>query len=216
VLLPATGTSTWTLAFAGVNFPVSGSYAVRAVATDLVGNSSSVSSTFTIDITPPAPTAIALANANGSITPTTDEARITFSEPLNTSSICSAWSGTGDQSLGGAGVVVSIVNGGLIGGNDVLTVTAGACTLHIGAMSLGGDYVLLNSTFSGTGTTESRVTWTASTRVLTVHIGARTSGSNALLPAGVGTAEYTPDAAVTDTVGNPINTTTFAQSGVRL
>ena len=52
--------------------------------------------------------------------------------------------------------------------------------------------------------------------VLTVHIGARTSGSNALLPAGTGTAEYTPDAAVTDTVGNPISTTTFAQSGVRL
>jgi hypothetical protein len=74
------------------------------VATDTAGNTGTASATFTIDRTSPAPTAVTLVNANRVVTPTTDEVRITFSEGLDVSSICSAWSGPGDQTLGGSGV----------------------------------------------------------------------------------------------------------------
>lgn len=216
VLLPATGTASWSLAFPATNFPADGSYTVRAVATDLGGNTASTSTTFTIDRTSPAPTALTLFNANGFVTPGTDEVLITFSEQLNVSSVCSAWSGTGDQSLGGAGVVVTITNSG---SNDVLTVTAGACTLHIGSVATGGNYVPLlsgDATFSGnTAATESRVTWTAATRMLTIHIGSQTSGSLNILSQSAATVTYTPDAAITDPAGNGVVTTPFTAAGQR-
>lgn len=210
ILLPATGTTNWTLAFPGTTFPVDGSYTVRAVATDLGGSTASVSTTFTIDRTSPAPSALILFNANGLVTSGTDEVRITFSEALEVSSVCSAWSGNGDQSLGGSGVVVTITNNGA---NDVLTVTAGACTLHVGSVATGGDYLTFlspSATFSGNTTgTESRLTWTAATRVLTIHIGSQTSGLLTILPQSAATATYTPDAAITDPAGNGVLTTPF-------
>jgi hypothetical protein len=187
---------------------------VRTVATDLAGNTASTSTTFTIDRTSPAPTALALFDANGVVTPGTDEVRITFSEPLSVASVCSAWSGSGDQSLGGSGVVVTITDGVL---NDVLTVTSAACTLRIGSVALGGDYVLSTSTFSGsTVATESRVTWTAATRVLTIHIGSQTSGVLNLLPQSAATVTYTPHAAITDQAGNGVVTAPFNATGQRL
>jgi hypothetical protein len=214
VLLPATGTTSWTRAFPATNFPAEGNYTVRAVATDLGGNTASTSTTFTIDRTSPAPSALALFDANGTVTTGTDEVRITFSEALNVSSVCSAWSGAGNQSLGGSGVVVTITDAGA---NDVLTVAAGACTLHIGSVATGGSYVLLTSTFSGsTAGTESRVTWTAATRVLTIHIGSQVSGLLDVLPQAAGTATYTPDAAITDAAGNGVVTTPFNAIGQRL
>jgi hypothetical protein len=213
VLLPATGTTAWSLPFPATNFPADGSYTVRAVATDLAGNTASTSATFTIDRISPEPTAMTLFDADGTVTVGSDEVRITFSEALSVSSICSAWSGTGDQSLGGSGVVVTITDS-LV--NDVLTVTAGACTLHIGSVATAGDYVLSTSTFSGsTAGTESRVTWTAATRVLTIHIGSQTSGLLNLVPQLAATATYTPDAAITDLAGNAVVTIPFNAAGQR-
>jgi hypothetical protein len=64
----------------------------------------------------------------------------------------------------------------------------------------------LSSTFSGsTVPTESRVTWTAATKVLTVHIGARVSGTNAVSLLA-GNVTYTPAAAFKDVAGNSIAT----------
>ena len=218
VLLPATGTTSWSFAFLATNFPADGSYTVRAVATDLAGNTATTSTPFVIDRTSPAPTALTLFDANGFATPGTDEVRITFSEPLRASSICSAWSGSGDQSLGGPGVVVTLTNSG---SNDVLTVTAGACTLHVGSVATGGNYLPLlsgNATFSGNTTaTESRVTWTAATRMVTIHIGSQASGGLLnVLPQATGTATYTPDAAITDLVGNAVVTIPFSSTAQRL
>ena len=208
VLLTASGTTSWSLAFPATNFPTEGSYTVRAVATDRAGNTASTSTTFTIDRTSPEPTALSLFDGDGFVTPGTDEVRITFSEPLDAASICSAWSGTGDQSIGGTDVVVTITDNLL---EDVLTVAAGGCTLHVGSVALGGDYVTATSTFAGdTTATESRVTWTAATQVLTIHIGSQTSGLLNSLPQLAGTATYTPDAAMTDVARNGINTTPFA------
>jgi hypothetical protein len=214
VLHPATGTTSWSLAFPATTFPADGSYTIRTVATDAAGNTGTTSRTFTIDRTGPAPTAVTLVNANGVVTPETDEVRITFSEPLDVSSVCSAWSGTGDQALGGSGVVVTITDN-LV--NDTLTVSAGACTLHVGTVATGGDYVLSTSMFSGsTAATESRVTWTAATRVLTIHLGSHTSGLlNSLIPQAAGTVTYTPDAAIKDPVGNGVATAPFSATGQR-
>jgi hypothetical protein len=214
ILLTPTGTTSWSLAFPATNFPADGSYTTRAVVSDLAGNATSTSTAFTIDRAGPAPTALTLVNANGFVTPGTDEVRITFSESVNTSSICSAWSGSGDQTLGGSGVVVTLTDAGA---NDVATVAAGACTLRIGSVATGGNYVLLSSTFSGsTPATESRVAWTAATRVLTIHLGAQTAGLANLLAQPAGTATYTPDAAISDPAGNGVVTTPFIATGQRL
>lgn len=213
IFLPATGTTSWTLAFAGANFPTDGSYTVRAVATDAGGTTATTSATLTMDVTRPAPSALTLTNANGLVTPTTDEVRVTFSEPLSVSSICSTWSGAADQTLAGSGVVVTVTNNGA---NDTLTVATGACTLHIGSVATGADYVTTTSTFSGLiAATESRVTWTAATRMLTIHIGLLASGILTVVPQAAATATYTPDAAITDVLGNAIVTTPFAAAGQR-
>ena len=53
VLLPATGTTTWTLPFPAANFPAEGQYTVRAVATDASGTSFAASTPFTVDRTAP-------------------------------------------------------------------------------------------------------------------------------------------------------------------
>jgi hypothetical protein len=216
ILLPATGTTGWTLAFPATNFPADGSFTIHALATDLGGSTASASTSFTIDRTSPAPSALTLFNSNGSVTPGTDEVRITFSEALEVSSVCSAWSGSGDQSLGGSGVVVTISNNG---SNDVLTVTGGACALHVGTVATGGDYLTFlspSANFSGSTTgTESRVTWTAATRVLTIHIGSQTSGLLNVLPQSAATATYTPDAAITDPAGNGVLTMPFYAAAER-
>jgi hypothetical protein len=211
VLLPATGTTSWTRSFAGTSFPTDGAYTVRAVATDTAGNTASTSRSFTIDRTAPAPTALTLFNADGEVTPRTDQVRITYSDALDTASICSAWSGTGDQALGGNGVVVTITNNG---SNDILTVTSSSCTLHIGSIATGNDYVSSTATFSGSGNNQSRVTWKASSRLLTISLGRQNSGT---LNTGrsAATVVYTPDAAIKDVAGNTITTTPFSSAGQR-
>jgi hypothetical protein len=208
VLLPASGTTSWVHAFAAANLPADGAYTVRAVATDAGGNTGTASSTATLDTTAPAPTAISLVDADGLITPTTDEVAITFSESLSASSLCSTWSGTGDQTIGGSGTVVTITENGA---DDLLTVTTSGCTLNVGSLATGGDYVSATSTFDGSTTgTESRVTWTAATRVLTIHLGSHTSGSLNAVTQSTGTITYTPHASITDRVGNPVATTPLA------
>jgi YVTN family beta-propeller protein len=214
VLLGATGTTNWTRGFPAANFPSDGTYTVRAVVTDTNGATASTSTTFTIDRTAPTPTAVTFFNANGTINPTTDEVRITYSEPLSLSSICSAWTGTGDQTLGGSGVVVTITDQGGPPNSEPVSVTATGCTLHVGTIPTGLDWTIGNATFSGTGTNESRLTWTAATNTLTIHLGARTAGS-LLTNGSTGTAVYNPDAAVTDRAGNSIATTPFNSAGQR-
>lgn len=214
VLLAATGTTSWTRAFPASNFPADGSYTVRAVATDTAGNTAAAFVTFTMDVTSPAPTALALFDGDGFVTPETDEVRITFSEPLKLSTVCSTWAGTGDQSLGGSGTVVTITENGA---NDTVTVAASGCTLRVGSVASGGDYVTATATFSGsTVAAESRVTWTAATRVLTIHLGSLATGTlNDKVQQPEGTATYTPNAAITDVAGNPVTTTPFSASKQR-
>src|SRR5206468_2348588 len=55
VLFTATGTASWSLHFGASNFPASGTYTVRAEATDNMGDTAAASATFSFnaDTTPP-------------------------------------------------------------------------------------------------------------------------------------------------------------------
>ena len=200
VLLAATGTTSWSRAFPGTSFVTDASYTVRALTTDNAGNTATTSNTFTWDTLRPSPTGTVLSNGSGVLNAGTDEVKVTFNQALDVSSICSSWSGTGDQSIGGSGVVVTYTNAT----PDILTVSAAGCTF--GSLTA-GNYVTATSTFGGSiVATESRVTWTAATRVLMIHIGAMLTGTtstNSVPPSGV---TYTPSAAFKDLAGNLINT----------
>jgi len=85
VLFTATGTTSWTYAFAAANFAADGTYTLRAKATDAVTLVSSVdSATFTIDrVAPPAPTLTSnptnpSASASASFGFSDTEAGVTF------------------------------------------------------------------------------------------------------------------------------------------
>jgi hypothetical protein len=55
VFVPASGTTTWSLAFAGASFPAAGSYALSVRARDNVGNlATAATATFVYDATSPA------------------------------------------------------------------------------------------------------------------------------------------------------------------
>ena len=208
VLFTATGTTSWTLPFPQTNFASAGAYTVRALATDKAGLTATTSNTFDIDYTRPSVTGVVLSNASG-VVGVGDEVRITFSQVLDVSTICSGWSGTTDQSIGGSGVVVTFTNGGT---TDTLSVTAAGCT--VGTLAA-GNYVSSTATFSGsTASTESRLMWTEATRTLTIHLGSRTSGS---VNSGVaaGTVSYTPSTAMKDRAGNQINAGPFSFSSQR-
>lgn len=92
------------------------------------------------------------------------------------------------------------------GTSDILTATSTACTLRVGSINTGRD-VSATATFGGTSPSDSRVTWTAATRHLTVHLGALTSGTTNTVAQTTGTVVYTAHSAVSDVASNPISTT---------
>ncbi len=80
----ATGTGTWSLAFAGTNFPADGDYSIRVRAVDAAGNVEAPSSrTFTVDTVPPETTidtspATPNSSADASFTFSADQPGSTF------------------------------------------------------------------------------------------------------------------------------------------
>jgi Bacterial Ig-like domain len=203
--------ATWTTTAAAL---ADGTYTAQATQTDTAGNTgTSSANTFTIDATPPTPTALTLANGSsgtvGKVDPKKDSVTVTFSEKLRVSSMCNTWSNdNSDQSLGGNGVVVVTITDS--GSNDVLTVsTTTGCTLNLGSISLGGDYVTATSTFSGSGGNASAISWVASTRVLTISLGSQATGTLNNTAQSAGTPTYTPSTSITDTFGNAMAGTPF-------
>jgi hypothetical protein len=187
----------------GTPFPITqfsdGTYTVRLVATDNPGNTASSSRTFTIDRAAPTITGLTESNANGRLA-TGDTYSITFSEPLDVTTICSTWSGTGDKSLINA--TITVTNNA---SNDIISsVTSPTCTLRAGTMATRNDYVFSTATF-----TSSSVAWTESTRTLRITFGNRASGSLNSLIQSADTSDYTPTTGLTDRAANPLATTTF-------
>jgi hypothetical protein len=99
--------------------------------------------------------------------------------------------------------VVTLTDGG--GSSDSISVSASGCTFNFGSISLGNTGYVTggNATFSGNGGSRTTITWTASTKTLTITLGAK--GGSGTIPASAvasSTATYTPNSSITDSAGN--------------
>ena len=130
-------------------------YVVTPRLENWVGLESTRSGPVSVETADPEPIGLTLQNVTGGtagvIDPEGDQLSITFSEPLAVSSICSIWSDdTIDQTLTGNDVEVVITQNS---GDNLLTVANSRCTLNIGSIALGNDYLDSSSaTFAGTAT----------------------------------------------------------------
>ena len=193
------------LPFPITNFPTNASYTVHGTATDPAGNTTTTTSTFTIDRAAPTITALTESSGNGRLA-AGDALSITFSEPIDVSTICSAWTGTTNQSLSNA--TITVTNNG---SNDTISsVTSPTCTLRAGTLATHNDYVSSTATF-----TSSTVSWTESTRTLKITFGNMASGTVLTLTQSADTSDYTPSPLLTDRAGNTLATTTFSAPNVR-
>lgn len=165
--------------------------------TNTFGLTASVTTTVVVG---PYVSGFALVNGGGIAGRATqgDQMAVTFSDPITPSSLCSSWSGSGDQVLNADNQVTVRVND--VAGGDTLTVTATGCTFNVGSVALGSTaYTTANATFGGAGAARSTVTWTAATRTLTVTLGA--TASTSLGTVASSTVVYTPSTAVVSTGG---------------
>jgi hypothetical protein len=176
---------------------------------------------YTYDTTAPVPTDFALANVSGGTAGTVengDTLTITFSEVLDASSLCSTWSNSGTQTLSGSGsnqVQLTITDAGA---NDSFSITdtgngdcGGDTNFHLGAISLGGNYVSTTRNFTGNGA--SVITWNPTTQKLTIKFGTPTGSVNSGVVAGAPT--YTPSTAIEDIAGNAMSATLFTGTSSR-
>lgn len=192
-----------------------GTYTAVAAQTDAAGNTgTSSATTFTID-TPPSVSGIALANSNGGLLGTVnqdDTVTIRYSEQMDATRFCSTWTNGGTQTLNSNGDVVVTINN--VGSNDTLSVSSISCSgLTIGTISLGGNYVDADATFSGSGSNVSSVSLTTN-GVLTITLGKTAQGA---LPGSVpaGTPTYTPASTLRDVTGNALPVTSFTGGSSR-
>jgi hypothetical protein len=183
--------------------------------TDNVGNSATIQIIVEVDTDPPAASDVALANASGGTLGRVgagDTVTIDYDEPLDATSVCSSFinDGTTQTKTGNNVVNVSVTNNGT---NDSLSVTATNCTMHIGTIALGADYVTANKSYSGTGGNASMVSWNPTTRELKITLGSGTAGEQTNVAASVPT--YAADTAIKDLAGNTIPSGPFTGSSSR-
>jgi hypothetical protein len=172
---------------------------------DRAGNQASFAATAVADRAAPVPTNVVLANvqtagrARGR-----DTVTVTYSEVLGATSFCSTWSNGSTQTIAGNGVVDVLVTNA--GANDVLTIAnvgancGGATSFRFGSVALGANYVNANTTFSGNGANQGRLTWSPAARTLTITLG-NGNGSQQNVPAS--TPAYTPSALLEDLAAPP-------------
>lgn len=186
-----------------------GSHTIYAIGSggDTVGAS------VVVDSTRPTPTALATANGptgTAGASDAGDSLSVTFSERLSVSSLCAAWTDDTTAKTLASGVVVTIANDGNSSTNDILTVAVPGCGpngFRFGVVNLGNKGFVKGgsaATFGATGTS-STITWTPSTRTLTIVLG--TASGNNFGTVANSTAVYTPDPAITDTAGVSITGT---------
>ncbi|MGH2701858.1 MAG: hypothetical protein ACRDJ2_08790 [Actinomycetota bacterium] len=198
------------------NTVTDGSHSLFAVG---VGGDTS-NAPFTVNAPIPAPSSLLLANGGNTTgqPQRSDTVTVTFSSAINSSSMCSAWGPTGDQSLNSdaAQLFVAIENNAASSGNDRLVVSSAALTTPVcatpfafGSIDLGSASFVTNgdSYFAGTGGNRTTATWTASTRTLVIRLGGLYQGN---APARVNqsiTATYTPDPAIMGSNGRQVGGT---------
>lgn len=127
-----------------------------------------------------------------------DTIEVTFSEPLDASTVCATWpsSPSSDQT---ATVTVALVNGAGTA-RDKVTITG--CS--VGEILLGsGGYTNTGGAAFGSST----LTWSPTTNKLTLVLGAVTSGTALKETNAVSSNVYTPAPAIKDPAGNSITGT---------
>lgn len=203
VLVSVLGTGELPLPF--TSFDVDGAYTVRAVGTDAVGNTTTTSATFATDRLRPAVAGLTVTNGDGLLR-VGDAVAVVFSEPLDLSTICSTWTGTGDRSL--TNVSVAFTNNGI---DDLISsVTSPTCALQTGTLGTRNDYAHSNAIYGS-----STVSWTEATRTLRIELGVKSSGAISDAPQPLDTSTFTPSALLADRAGNAVATTPFVKANVR-
>ena len=214
----ATTVATLTLNEGNVN-TASGSFTVALAANaagirDLAGNQASFGATAVVDKAAPVPTDVVLANATvAGQARSQDTVTVTYSETLDATSFCSTWSNGSTQTLSGNNVVDLLITNS--GSADILTVAdvgsncGGATNFRFGSVNLGANYVSANTTFSGTGANQGRVSWSPSTNSLTITLG---QGSGSQTGVALSTPIYTPSTLIDDLAspGNTMAATAFS------
>jgi hypothetical protein len=183
-----------------------GSYSFSITATD-TGGRSGTQTGFTVTLDNTAPSASDIQTANGGAiagrADIGDTITFTYSEPMESNSILSGWTGSSTN------VVVRLNNGGI--SNDTVTIynSANSAQLPLGSVNLGRtDYATANLTFGLSGTPSTMV---MSGSAITVTLG--TQSAAATTAASTGTMSWTPSATATDRAGNACTTTARSETG---
>jgi type II secretory pathway pseudopilin PulG len=163
------------------------------------GSTSSSVFPFIYESTEPSPVSLILANHSGAAgkADAGDTVTVTFSEPLDASTICSAWVNNGTtQSMSTATIQITHASSSAL---SVSAATACGSTVNFGATALGADY-----TSSGTmNFTNSTISWNPSTYTLTFALGTPSGSAAAVVGNHIPT--YTADPQMADLSGNQVS-----------
>jgi hypothetical protein len=206
------GTTTWSSVCSDTTSPYTcslatttltdGGYDLRAVATDVAGNTttSATVANRVVDNTAPTGVDIQASNVAGGIAgkPETGDAfALTFSEPMAPASVLAGWSGAVTP------VVVRFTNGN----PDVISVydSTNTTPLALGSVASGKKYVTGDTAFMG-----SSAVLSGSTIVVTLGVPNGSTGK----ANGTTTLQWTLSTAATDLAGNPLTAGTIAETGL--
>jgi hypothetical protein len=202
--LAVNGSGNWTASPVDVRTFADGTINYSAKATDAAGNVSVAgTATSSKDATPPTVTNVQLGNGTGGTAGKIDKGdtvTITFSEVLNASTICSAWTGTGNQTLSGD----SQVTVGITTASTLTVNTPGCSAPAVGSVALGASYNNGNTVLTYSG--DSKLVWNATNKTLTITLGSTVTGTPSNANRNPFAATYTPAAGLADLAGNLLGT----------
>ena len=187
-----------------------GCYLYTLTGIDNAGNSTAIATTVKLGVYV---TALSLTNGTGTAgrPDKGDQIVVTFSDQLDVSTLCSTWSGNGDQSISGDNQATVTLNN--VSGSDTVTVSSSTCTLNFGTLSLGSTaYTTATDTFAGAGVNKSTIAWSASANQLTITLGQVTGAGQATVATSIAT--YTPSTSVLNVSGVPTGGT-FVTANVK-
>ena len=201
----ANSSGNWTATPLNLSTFNEGTITYSARATDAAGNTGPAgTAASTKDVTAPTVTGVQLNNGgnNPGKVEQGDSVTLSFSEALNPSMICGAWTNsTATQTHSGNNSNQVVVR---ISAENLLTVTAPGCsTLRIGTVALGAIYTSTVLTFAGNGGNGSSLQWNYSAKTLTITLGAGPTPPSTA-PLTTAPATYTPASGLVDTAGNSL------------
>lgn len=179
-----------------------GTITYTAVATDAAGNASNPgAATSTKDTVAPTAKVTLSDQGTAGTAEKGDKVVITYSETMNASSICSAWTSNSlNYTINGNDLVTIQISPA-----KILTVsTTGCSTLRIGDVALDGMYTTNAAplVFGGSGGNVSSIAWNFTQKTLTLTLGKLAPGTQSLTSVGTGSPTVVPPAGAKDVAGN--------------